>query len=458
MVEVGQVISGVLFAEPMRVLTVQTNGPGNWTIGAVGLKSGQFRSVDLTQQDLEHLAITFPNFSGDGLLLCLGLQACSLRSGQRFAPDSHMASFHGDLLSQAVSRVLLRATEARFMREATELVLQRPLLSTALPHMLDSGAPTAEKDKPSEITPPYPAFEALQRLVLDQAQEPFACGACFYSLDRSTPARLDFYRPQVVDGTGQLIEEQLFTVEMGLEHEPSLRKIEVLRNMMSGNPPVPLPELGTLPKPDGWLHLHIFQPFLEEVRKRRLAEVERMTREGKTRPGEELDRLRALTAQSVERIATALVLPHPERESPAMQAFKVDPDVRSIAMQVVTNHERAAGRQVDETDGCTGFDLATLDLDSGELRLIAVKGLAEATGRILLTPNERRVAEDCRNCYWLCIVTDCKSAPRLQEPVRDPARFAWREIKKAGRYYLSVLRGRIIEFVGEDTCGISRGR
>ena len=33
-------------------------------------------------------------------------------------------------------------------------------------------------------------------------------------------------------------------------------------------------------------------------------------------------------------------------------------------------------------------------LNSGELRLIQVKGLAEPSGTILLTPNERRVAED----------------------------------------------------------------
>ena len=38
---------------------------------------------------------------------------------------------------------------------------------------------------------------------------------------------------------------------------------------------------------------------------------------------------------------------------------------------------------------------------SGDLRLIEVKGLAAATGTILLTPNERRAAEDRRDCYWL---------------------------------------------------------
>jgi hypothetical protein len=367
-----------------------------------------------------------------------------------------MASPHGDLLSEAVSRVLLLAAEAQLMREAVKLIPQRPLPSTALPQMSHSSGPTAGEQRPSEITAVHPPFEALRCLILEQAQEAFASGSCFYSLDHSTPARLDFYRPQVVDGTGQLIEEQLFTVQAGLESEPSLTGIEVLGNMMAAHPLPPLPELSALPKPDGWLHLYILQPLLEQVRKRRFEEIKRMTQDGKTRRGEELDRLRALTVQSVERITTALVLPHPERESPEMQEFKPDPSIRSIAMQVVTEYERAAGRRLDPAHGSLGYDLASLGRSS-ELRLIAVKGLAEATGRILLTPNERRLAEECRNCYWLYIVTDCNSAPMLREPVRDPARFAWREIKKAGRYYLSILRGRIIEFVGEDTCRTSRG-
>ena len=37
--------------------------------------------------------------------------------------------------------------------------------------------------------------------------------------------------------------------------------------------------------------------------------------------------------------------------------------------------------------------------------------------------NERRVAEDRRDCYWLYVVTDCKSQPKLQDPIKDPTRF-----------------------------------
>ena len=67
-----------------------------------------------------------------------------------------------------------------------------------------------------------------------------------------------------------------------------------------------------------------------------------------------------------------------------------------------------------------------------------MKGLGAATGTILLTPNERRVAEDRPDCFWLYVVTDCDNAPRLQEPIRDPARLDWNEVTKVAHYYLSV--------------------
>jgi hypothetical protein len=39
---------------------------------------------------------------------------------------------------------------------------------------------------------------------------------------------------------------------------------------------------------------------------------------------------------------------------------------------------------------------------------------------------------------WLYIVMDCDYAPRLQDPIRDPARFDWKEVTKVAHYYLSV--------------------
>ena len=108
-------------------------------------------------------------------------------------------------------------------------------------------------------------------------------------------------------------------------------------------------------------------------------------------------------------------------------------------MQVVMDHETAQGRVVtDVHEQNLGYDITSLDPNSGELRLIEIKGLGAATGRILLTPNERRVAEDRRDCYWLYVVTDCNATPRLQQPIKDPAQIDWHQVVKVQHYWLDV--------------------
>lgn len=141
----------------------------------------------------------------------------------------------------------------------------------------------------------------------------------------------------------------------------------------------------------------------------------------------------------MERITSVLILPHPERNAPEVRRLQPDGETEVIAMRMVLDYERTQGRQVyDVHEKNLGYDITSLDLNSGELRLIEVKGLAEAAGTILLTPNERRVAEDRRDCYWLYIVTNCGTRPQLQEPIKDPARFEWHEVTKVAHYYLSV--------------------
>ncbi|RLB89334.1 MAG: helicase, partial [Deltaproteobacteria bacterium] len=138
-------------------------------------------------------------------------------------------------------------------------------------------------------------------------------------------------------------------------------------------------------------------------------------------------------------IASVLILPHPEREDPDVRRMRPSLETEDTAMRVVMEYEQSQGRQVyDVHEKNLGYDITSLDLNSGELRLIEVKGLAAETGTILLTPNERRVAEDRRDCYWLYIVTNCADNPILQEPIKDPARFPWHEVTKVAHYYLSV--------------------
>ena len=350
---------------------------------------------------------------------------------------------------------------------------------------LSTDRDTAEKNNLEWVTPGHPLFEALRRHSLEVGRDAFAKGACFHSLEHEAPARLDFYRARVVDGLGHVIHERLFSVEQPEDGDPCLHEPDVLGNLSPTNASPGLPSVASLPEPTAWLNEHALVPFLNHVRRERLAEVERIAEhvelsltevlqridqeigraaeevdkeiagaEGRLAQAEarhaevlarrerrrdELKRQRAVTLQGVERVASILILPHPEREAPDVQRLRPNPETEMTAMNVVMEHEAAQGRKVyDVHHKNLGYDVTSLDLESGELRLIEVKGLAAEKGRILLTPNERRVAEDRRDCYWLYVVTNCGTAPELQEPVRDPARFPWHEVTKVQHYWLEV--------------------
>src|SRR5947199_8990331 len=108
-------------------------------------------------------------------------------------------------------------------------------------------------------------------------------------------------------------------------------------------------------------------------------------------------------------------------------------------MRIVMEHEQALGRQVyDVSAKNLGYDIISLDLKSGELRLIEVKGIGDTDGSVMLTPNERRMAADRRDCYWLYVVTPCTTMPRLREPIRDPARLDSTEVTKVAHYRIAT--------------------
>ncbi len=359
-----------------------------------------------------------------------------------------------------------------------------PQLAVRYPR-LSTDRETADRNNLEWVTPGHPLFEALRRHGLEAAQDAFARGACFHSLSHEAPARFDVYQARAVDGMGRTVHERLFAVELSEEGEPQLREPRFLGDLNPAAPPAEFPAVASLPEVAVWLTEAALTPFLEDVRSERSAEVERIAAhvelsltevlhrideeigraaeeaekgsvgaEGRLaqaearhaealarreRRREELQRESAVTLQGVARLASALILPHPEREAPEVRRLRPNPETEMTAMRVVMDHEAARGCQVyDVHEKNLGYDLTSLDLQSGELRLIEVKGLAATTGSILLTPNERRVAEDRRDCYWLYVVTGCAGDPTLQEPIRDPASFAWREVIKVQHYWLEV--------------------
>ena len=398
---------------------------------------------------------------------------CAENSGLKLTPAPRIAhSFDAGRTPNKLKNYE-RATDWKL----PELAYRYPRLST------DRTA--AEENNLEWVTPGHPLFEALRRHSLDASRDAFADGACFHSLAHAAPARLDFYRARIVDGLGQVISERLFVVEVAENQEPRLREPDVLGNLTPAPAPGDIPGVAMLPEASVWLNQNALSPFLEEVRTERAGEVGRIAEhvdlalsevlqridleigraaddaadkvvgaEGRLAKAEnrhaevsarrdrraaELRKQRAVTLQGVERLASALVLPHPEREALDVRRLRPNPETELTAMQVVMDHETAQGREVrDVHEENLGYDLTSLDRKSGELRLIEVKGLANPTGSILLTPNERRVAEDRPDCYWLYVVTNCATAPELQDPIPNPAERPWREVRKVQHYWLDV--------------------
>ncbi len=378
------------------------------------------------------------------------------------------------------------ATPQVLRRYESDPTWRLPHISGRYPRLSTDRA-VADKNSLEWVTPGHPLFEALRRHTLDKARDSLGDGACFYSLDVAAPVRIDFYRAKVVDGLGDTIHERLFAVEIDANGRVTPRDPGALGNLTPAETPNPIPEVATAPEPRGWLNDNLLMPFLDEVRKDRLAEVERIARHvdlslteliyredqriarlqedvergvegaaGNLRQAEirhselmerrerrrvELERQASLTLQDVQRLTTVLVIPHPERDQPEVRNLRPDPETEAIAMRVAMEYERSQGRSVaDVHEKDLGYDITSLDTNSGELRLIEVKGLAADDGVVALTPNEKRTAEDRRDCYWLYVVTRCKRAegPKLMT-IKDPAQLEWSEVSKIDHYALSVV-------------------
>ena len=84
----GQIVTGAIFNEPMRVETIRANGPGLWEIGLSGIQTERFRRVTLPLAEIAELQIAQPTFTydGDGQLLRVGIQAYSLGIAYEFDP------------------------------------------------------------------------------------------------------------------------------------------------------------------------------------------------------------------------------------------------------------------------------------------------------------------------------------------------------------------------------------
>ena len=337
------------------------------------------------------------------------------------------------------------------------------------------------------VTPGHPLFEAVRRCVWGIAQPQLRQGVILYELEREQPALLELFVGDVADGTGITLHRRLFLVETNADDTRRLRDPAYLLDLIiPEKQPQVIPALASDDvRTRTFLFEKALQPFLKEIAGEREHELDLIERSVRTCFEEliakrdavlakhlaaqdtgdasaiglaeleaqklqelqrrrdlrltDLARQRSLSLQGVDRIGLALVLPHPERNSPATNNLKTDRVTERRAVAAVIAHEEARGCKIEDVqDQNLGFDLRSLHTTTGEYRLIEVKGIGAATGTIALSPNEKRVADERRDIYWLYMVTHCDTEPRLEEPVKDPARFPWHEVKKVEHYRLDV--------------------
>jgi hypothetical protein len=289
------------------------------------------------------------------------------------------------------------------------------------------------------------------------------------------------YTASVADGRGNTLHRQLFVVEVEASGEMRLRQPTVFLDLIPAgtearaDSPVPLER----ERLESFLLEQGLVPFLETVRRERQRELDTIARHVELslltlidrqqrqvgellqrqergedvslalreaerrldelndrleRRREELARERELTIADLTLIGSALVLPDPEREHLAPMVR--DEEVEHIAMEKAMAYERARGWEPEDVSAQDrGFDLISRHPASGQVRFIEVKGRA-GVGSVVLTRNEYQTAERLRGDYWLYVVFDCATVPRLV-PIQDPTRLEWEPIVRVEFYQAS---------------------
>ena len=153
----------------------------------------------------------------------------------------------------------------------------------------------------------------------------------------------------------------------------------------------------------------------------------------------ELDQMSQCSVGDIKHIGRAWILPHPEREEPVYQPMKRDDEIERIAVEVATKHEEAKGYEVESVEADNrGFDLIARKAHpedpqtAMDVKFIEVKGRS-TVAEVALSANEYKTATRLKDDYFLYVVYDCATDPKLKI-IRNPAEIGWKPIVKVEHY------------------------
>ena len=343
------------------------------------------------------------------------------------------------------------------------------------------------------VTPGHPLFESMREYVSQQVQDDLRKGTVFFDLQRSEPACLDIFKADLQDGRANLLHSRLFVVQSNPDGSHQVRQPTLFLDLIPAGAGVDLPawdppdlvqvqaflidaELSTLQakvaaerqKDTTTIaeHLEIsMKAIIDRVNLQFAALIEQQAAgsqesglEGRSKQLEDrldelngrLDRRRQelqqecqCTLAGVIHQGRAWILPHPDRESPDIAPMVSNQQIEEIAVATAIAYEESQGYQVESVESENrGFDLISRKPHPEDpqtainVRFIEVKGRS-GVGQVALTSNEFMTAKRLKTDYWLYVVYNCATKPRLHR-IQDPEQLQWQPWMKVEHYQLGA--------------------
>jgi superfamily II DNA or RNA helicase len=334
---------------------------------------------------------------------------------------------------------------------------------------------TARRQDAVFVAPGHPLLEAVIERLLTECADDVRRGAVFVDPDGRLDGWLLFLEGEVRDGTNQVAGKRIFALYRSVGGDVRLINPSVLWDL---KPYAKQQEIESqVPENDviAYAVEHVLEPYRAELLKERermaaikrkyglrsleqmileseakLIEYETRRAKGENLPEvellneqrrkEELEMRKRALEEEIRRETSLLpstpkilgvvrVLPQPTSD----QSMRSDAEIEAIGMQVAMQYEREHGRNPEDVSAENiGYDIRSTS-PLGEVRYIEVKARA-TTGAIVLTPNEWLMAQRLGNEYWLYVVENAATQPRLRIIQNPAAKLQPEEVVEVVRY------------------------